>query len=91
MKQGGIIFHILINMYMDDLSIALNSSRIKDAYEMILNHLCYVVMLMIYVLLLSSCRIQSIRDKLALFHSYYTYIFNNQYFYPNYKHSTHGS
>ena len=29
-KQGGIISPILFNMYMDDLSIALNSFDIKD-------------------------------------------------------------
>ena len=41
-KQGGIISAILFNMYMDDLSIALNNSGIGgylgDAF---LNHLCY--------------------------------------------------
>ena len=41
-KQGGIIYPILFNMYMDDLSIALNNSGIGgylgDAF---LNHLCY--------------------------------------------------
>ena len=41
-KQGGIISPILFNMYMDDLSIALNNSGIGgylgDAF---LNHLCY--------------------------------------------------
>ena len=41
-KQGRIIFPILFNMYMDDLSIALNNSDIGgylgDAF---LNHLCY--------------------------------------------------
>ena len=41
-KQGGIISPILFNMYMDDLSIAMNNSGIGgylgDAF---LNHLCY--------------------------------------------------
>ena len=41
-KQGGIISPILFNMYMNDLSIALNNSGIGgylgDAF---LNHLCY--------------------------------------------------
>ena len=41
-KQGGIISPILFNMYMDDLSIALNNSGIGgylgDAF---LSHLCY--------------------------------------------------
>ena len=41
-KQSGIISPILFNMYMDDLSIALNNygtgGYLGDAY---LNHLCY--------------------------------------------------
>ena len=41
-KQGGIISPILFNMYMDDLSIALNNSGVggyvRDGF---LNHLCY--------------------------------------------------
>ena len=37
-KQGGIISPILFNVYMDDLSVALNSSGIGAAF---LNHLCY--------------------------------------------------
>ena len=42
---------------MDDLSIALNSSRIKDAYEMILNHLCYVDDLCLIIILLQNSAI----------------------------------
>ena len=41
-KQGGIISAILFNMYMDDLSIALNNSGIGGYLEdEFLNHLCY--------------------------------------------------
>ena len=41
-KQGGIISPILFNVYMDDLSIALNSSGIGGYLgAAFLNHLCY--------------------------------------------------
>ena len=41
-KQGGIISPILFNVYMDDLSIALNSSGIGGYLGAVfLNHLCY--------------------------------------------------
>ena len=42
-KQGGILSPILFNMYMDDLSIALNNSGIGGYLgDALLNHLCYV-------------------------------------------------
>ena len=37
-KQGGIISPILFNVYMDGLSVLLNSSKIGHTF---LNHLCY--------------------------------------------------
>ena len=41
-KQGGIQSPILFNVYMDDLSVSLNSSNIVGQIEnMFLNHLCY--------------------------------------------------
>ena len=41
-KQGGVIFPILFNIYMDKLGIALNSSGIGGYLgNVFLNHLCY--------------------------------------------------
>ena len=41
-KQGGVISPILFNIYMDKLSIALNSSGIGGYLgNVFLNHLCY--------------------------------------------------
>ena len=41
-KQGGIIFHILFNIYMDDLSMHLNSSGIGGYLgTAFINYLCY--------------------------------------------------
>ena len=41
-KQGGVISSILFNIYMDKLSIALNSSGIgRYLGNVFLNHLCY--------------------------------------------------
>ena len=41
-KQGGVISTILFNIYMDKLSVALNSSGIGGYLEKVfLNHLCY--------------------------------------------------
>ena len=58
-KQGGIIFPILVNMYIDDLSIALNNSGIEgylgDAF---LYHLCYADD--ICLISLSSSRMQQL-------------------------------
>ena len=49
-KQGGVISPFLFNIYMDKLSIALNSSGIVGyLQEMFFRIIC--VMLMIYVLL----------------------------------------
>ena len=41
-KQGGILPAILFNVYMDDLSVSLNSSNIERRIRNIFfNHLCY--------------------------------------------------
>ena len=41
-KQGGIISPILVNVYMDGLSVLLNSSKIGGQIgHTFLNHLCY--------------------------------------------------
>ena len=41
MKQGGIISPVLFNVYMDDLSCALNRSNIGGRIGEIVNHLSY--------------------------------------------------
>ena len=60
-KQSGIISPILFNMYMDDLSIALNNCGIGgylgDAF---LNHLCYADD--VYLISLSSSGMQQLLD-----------------------------
>ena len=71
-KQGGVISPILFNVYMDDLSTALNSSSIGGYLgRAFLNHLCYADDLCIITLsssgmqqLLNICQSYAIKQQL---------------------------
>ena len=55
LKQGGVISPILFNIYMDKLSIALNSSGIGGYLgNVFLNHLCYADLLVCLISLSST-------------------------------------
>ena len=61
LKQGGITSPILINMYMDDLSINLNNSGIGGCLgDVFFNHLRYADVLC--VISLSSSRMQQLSN-----------------------------
>ena len=71
-KQGGVISPILFNVYMDDLSTALNSSGIGGYLgRAFINHLCYADDLCIITLsssgmqqLLNICQSYAIKQQL---------------------------
>ena len=71
-KQGRVISPILFNVYMDDLSTALNSSGIRGYFgRAFLNHLCYADDLCIITLyssrmqqLLYICQSYAIKQQL---------------------------
>ena len=70
-KQGGILSPVLFNVYMDDLSIALNESKIGGTLGgTLINHLCYADDLCL--ISLSSAGMQkllTICDKYATSHA----------------------
>ena len=70
-KQGGIISQIFFNVYMDGLSVLLNSSNIGGQIgHTFLNHLCYADDL--YLISLSSAGMQKLLNlcsKYAVDHS----------------------
>ena len=84
-KQGRILSPILFNVYMDDLSVSLNSSNIGERIgNIFLNHLCYADDLCLVSL--SSAGMQKllgICSKYAIDHSL-TYNANNLFHYVSY-------
>ena len=70
-KQGGILSPILFNVYMDDLSVSLNSSNIGERFgNIFLNHLCYADDLCLISLSSASMqKLLGIWSKYAIDHS----------------------
>ena len=84
-KQGGILPPILFNVYMDDLTVSLNSCNIGGRFgNIFLNHLCYADDLCL--ISLSSAGMQKllgICSKYAIDHSL-TYNAKNCFHYVSY-------